>query len=276
MTTRPSGTPIQALLRTFPKACPVLLCMLFVFGCARTLPPPGMPAEALWKSFQAAQDTPLKNAPGLSATASLNYKTPDESTRVLLKLWGNLEYPLRLDLQTGFGSPIAYFREDNAGRVTYVPSAGTAFFQSDPRNAALWPGEAMPFNLRELALLAAGSFKGLLPETFTRARAADLGRQYSFSKTGRVQSLTLDQAARPVQAQGVFQGGPWRLGIHGYGRDETGEILGPEKLTLEFRDARAVLRIKKIERQHEPWPKEALAIELPPGTKTKFQNGKNR
>jgi len=274
MTTRLFGTR-KAHAKAFSKACLILLCTVYVFGCARTLPPPGVPADTLWERFQAAQETHAKNAPGLSATASLNYKSPEKKARVLLKLWGNLEYPLRLDLLTGFGSPIAYFREDGAGRLAYVPSAETAFFHRDPRNAALWPGEALPFSLRETALIAAGGFRGLLPETFTSAQTApDMGWRYLFSETDRVRSLTLDGKARPVQVRGVFQGRPWLLHIHGYSRDEAGEILGPEKLILESRDARAVLRIKKIERKHEPWPEKALALKLPPGTKTRVQNEK--
>ncbi|MDY7001556.1 MAG: hypothetical protein SVS15_07225 [Thermodesulfobacteriota bacterium] len=235
-----------------------------------------MPADALWKRFQTEQENPSKNAPGLSATASLNYKSPEKKTRVLLKLWGNLEYPLRLDLLTGFGSPIAYFREDDYGRLVYVPSAETAFFYRDPEDAALWPGEALPFSLQETALIAAGRFERLLPETFTRAKPApDMGWQYLFSETGRVRSLTLDGKARPVRVQGVFQDRPWTLLAQDHGRDESGEIPGPEKLTLEFRDASAVLRIKKIEPKQKPWPEEALALKLPPGTKTRVQNGKN-
>ena len=129
----------------------------------------------------------------------------------------------------------------------------------------------MPFTLRQMALLAAGAFKELVPKTFSRTQAVpETGRRYLFAETNRSRSLTLDWNARPIQVQGVFQGRPWRLRIHGCNQGQAGEFPGPEKLTLELQpDSHAVLRIKKMERKPEPWPEKALLLKLPPGTKIK-------
>ncbi len=108
--------------------------VLLAASCARHVSrTPGAPAGILWQSFQEARQRATLTGPGLSARASLQYDGPGRKSRVVLKLWGDLGYPLRLDMEAGIGASIAMLREDAQGWTAYFPQSGEAMVNADPR-----------------------------------------------------------------------------------------------------------------------------------------------
>jgi hypothetical protein len=218
----------------------------------------------MWEAFGLASAT---TPPAFSLRASLNYSGQGQSTRVVLKFWGNVGYPLRLDMSTSFGSPVAYWREDRDGLLTYSPGAQAAWRHRDALAGAAALGLPFPLTLRDLAGLVSGAVRSLVPERFTRAEPTpDGGWAYIFPRGESVRRLELDSLARPVRLEGLAYGRDYVLRLDDFG--ESG--LAPRQAATFYVDLKpdvsAVLRIKSMEPADAPWPAEALALPLPPGT----------
>ena len=258
--TRPPALP-QAL-----AALALTALVLLAAACARHAPQaPPTPADGLWQAFGQSRLAASQSGPALSARASLQYSGPKRNSRVLLKLWGDLGYPLRLDVEAGIGASIAMLREDAKGLTAYFPQSGEAMVSADARRG-LWPlGLDAPLSLADLAGLVAGTYDGLAPQAYASAEpSGEGGWTYGFQGPGPLATLTLDARARPVAMTGAWADSPWEMVLSGH----DGEGRTAQKMTLERPpDTRVVIRIKENERRHAPWPPEALALELPPGTR---------
>ena len=155
--------------RTLPAALAglVLLAVLLAGACtpkgAGKLDAPA--AQAQWASFMAAGGAPAK---AFTLSASLNLPAPQKSTRVLLKFWGNLDRPMRLDITASVGSTFAMWREDSLGWLALYPMANQAFTHPDTRKGLNKLGMPFPFGMKELAGVITGNFAALLPSTYQR------------------------------------------------------------------------------------------------------------
>ena len=261
----------------FPRTSALLVAALLVLltaACARHVATrPAAPARVLWQSFMDSRRSAAQAGPGLMGRASLQYDGPGRKSRVVLKLWGNLGYPLRLDMEAGIGASIAFLREDARGWTAYFPQSGEAAVNHDPRRGLASLGVDAPLSLADLAGLATGTYEGLAPDDYALAEpSGDGGWTYSFPDQGPaltpVSRLTLDARARPVAMSGRWAGGPWDLTLSRFGEDGAPDAAQARKMTLvRPPSTTVVIRMKELTRRPEPWPSEALALELPPGAR---------
>jgi hypothetical protein len=251
---------------------PAVAALAFLAAsCAAPQKAPETPAARLWNNYLKNQALLRETFSAITADASLNLSTPERKSRLVLKFWGNLEYPLRLDLKTGFGAAVAFCREDAFGWLAVDPNADLAYAAEDGRTGALALGLAMPFDLRELAAMAAGNYALLTPEAFDRAEPGDQGGwTYHFAPASRISSMALDAQGRPRRMSGEYQGREWSLELKDHG-DLYGGGSGARKLSYSSGpEIKAIIRIKELERTPVAWPEESLALPLPPGTPVKF------
>jgi len=256
--------PGSVRVRPLGVLAALLFALALAAGCAKHAVPPPAPAAELWQAFEARRAEAARGLAGLKATASLHYSDPQRKNRVTLSLWGDPRLPLRLDLSAGFGSTFAMIREARGGWSGYLPERRTLYTSDSAQHGQAALGLDLPFSLKELAGVAAGTYAGLAPKDFETAEpAADGGWTYTFSGAS-VTSMTLDEAGRPVVFAGRSSGGDWTMALSQHGEDAP---AAPGKIAIQSGgEASAVLRVKTLERQADPWPAAALALTPPPGT----------
>lgn len=272
---RRAGAPLAAVL------CALLA--LALCACAPRIElPRHEDAQQTLSAFRARFVEPGPPGSGVAVRASLLYSTPARANRTDVQLFGEFDRPLRLDVRAGIGTMLALLREDQAGLLAFYPGQKRAYAHSDPVVGAQLLGLPFPFSLRDLALVIAGRFGTLVPDTPARVRAIPGGGfVYSYDQ-GPVRLLALDRYGRPERMEGVLSehfkaqaerdgqkvSGPrvWGLAFSGYPEDE-GDPVGPARtltLTLPKGDG-AVLRVKSVTPRQEPWPDKALGLALPSG-----------
>jgi len=239
------------------------LAWIFVLsGCAAKIPTSTEnEARAVWMKFRAAASAPAKP---FSVQASLNFSSPGKSHRVLLKLWGEQGYPLRLDFAAGMGQIFSMWREDASGWLAYYPMSNAAYTHPDTRKGASMLGMPLPFSLRELAAVICGRFGEFVPGDYQTVKAKPGGLEYSLKGDPRLSSVTLDPNGRPVGLAGKGIE-PWRVEFSDY-QDSGGRELPQMIVVTTSGGLKGVLRIKKYEQRDEPWPKSALDLPLPENT----------
>ncbi|MBU1001267.1 MAG: hypothetical protein KKE73_01960 [Proteobacteria bacterium] len=257
---------MTAAPQTLAPCLLVLLLLSLTPGCAtRGLAPPPLPASSLWQSFELRRDAAGQALMGLKASASLHYEDKQKQNRIMLLLWGSPTLPLRLDLSAGFGTTFAMVSETETGWSGYLPEKNIVYQSRDAQLGQNVLGIELPFTLRELAGVAAGTYTGLAPVEFIKARPAPNGGwSYTFKSGSPVTSLTLDGEGKPVVFAGRLKGRDWTMTLSQHGQDAAS---APETITIRLgKVISAVLRIKRLERMSTPWPDESLALKLPPGT----------
>ncbi len=260
-----------SLGRWRPTAALLLLLLAGIIGgCApKTLvpPEPSRHPDEVWQRFQeraAAQAQAGTRA--FTCNASLHYEGPKTKSRVVLQFWGNLDYPLRLDLQSGLGSTLALWREDAFEFLAYLPEQRTAYVHQDGRLGMAAFGIALPFTLRELALLLNGQYASLLPDYYVAVRRTKEGL-YRFTLDAPAQgfALLLDPDGAP---KGLETGGndPWTLEFSG-SLEAQGLPDLPQRIRMQRQSGeRAILNIKDLSLRQELWTGAALDMDLPPDT----------
>jgi len=229
------------------------------------------PADAAFTAFRRDYARVPSNAVALFVGASFTFTSPKRNNRTVLEFCGNFDLPLRLDVRAGIGTSLAHFREDETGLLAFYPDRREAYALSDPVRGARMLELPLLFSLKELGLAVAGSVSSLVPERYRSAGPGpDGGFVYAF-EPGRVESLTLSAAGRPLALTGVLAprgerpGGPWRLEFSDYEQD-AGQALA-QRITLSLPgEEKGVLRIKTRELRLLPWPAKALDLALPDGT----------
>lgn len=249
-----------------------LICAGLLWSCAGIeKPEPAVPAHATWEKFVAERKSLQESVRGIDLKASINLSTPERKTRLIINFWGNTGLPLRLDLTTGFGAPVAFSREDRFGFTAYDPNAKTAYVAESGRRGAMILGLTMPFDLQGLASLAAGTFLELLPDAYVRAEPAEGGRRYVLPEGSGVSAATLDHAGRLVSLSGAGEVGPWTMALKNYDEDIPTGRSRPAKLSFQAgENVKAVIRIKEMRRMQKSWPAKALELPLPPGTRIRI------
>jgi outer membrane biogenesis lipoprotein LolB len=235
---------------------------VFLGGCAAKTPSGSEnEARAVWAQFRAAAEAP---AAPFSVQASLNFSAPGKSHRVLLKLWGDAGYPLRLDFAAGLGQIFSMWREDAAGWLAYYPMSHAAYSHPDTRKGAAMLGMPLPLSLRELAAVICGRFGEFVPREYQTVKTRPGGLEYALKGDPRLSSVTLDAAGRPVGLAGKGLE-PWRVEFSDY-QDSGGRELPQMIVVTTPGGLKGVVRIKKYEERGEPWPPSALNLPLPENT----------
>jgi len=247
----------------------VLLCAGLFFGCAGRLGPDAeQPAEAfeqqaenIWTLFQARY---MGHCPArdFSVRASAMYENPEQSSRVVLRMWGRTDFPIRLDVQAGIGAMLAHWREDEHGWGGYAPGREQAFVARDVRAGAEMMGMLMPLRLDSLARMLAGCWQDIVPPDYDRAVLAGDEPEYVFQQGQSRFVLRLAMDGRPIVFSRIAPQG-WSVRIDQW-MDSPGS--SPRRLTLRQGDQSAVLRLRSVDFFVDPWTPSELALDLPAGT----------
>ncbi|MGE4298671.1 MAG: hypothetical protein AB7E47_11630 [Desulfovibrionaceae bacterium] len=263
----------------WPRLATLLLLAALAGGCARPVQPPGEPvdmaaAHAAWNTFRRMAEN--ATVQGFALTASCNYAGKAQSRRVVLRLWGGTDLPLRLDLRAGIGATVALFEETGSGFTAYVPDRSIAYLAPDSRAGLGAFGLRLPFGLPVLARLATGGLweahgpenMPLLPAAFAGTRLVPgQGFAYDLGNTAPVSLVVLDFEGRPLRWEGPASH-RWTLEFFGHNTVGEGRFFPPDRMTLTMPSGdKALLAVKELALRATPWPDEALALPLPPGTR---------
>lgn len=246
------------------RAALVAVLVLGLAGCAAIRPggqSPDIRARALWNRFAAENRV---SAEAFTLKASLNFSTPEKSHRLVLKFWGNFDYPVRLDISTGMGTPFTFWREDGSGWLAYYPQREQAFFHPDGRAGIRTLGLNAPFNLRGLGLILAGRWTDVLPEKYSSAHPVPGGYEYRFGPGHEIASITIDQDLGPV---GLKPAGDADCVLSLEDRAENPPHT-PRRVKMTCATGEtALLRVKDIQIRNQAWSAGSLDLSLPPDTR---------
>jgi hypothetical protein len=287
-----------------------LFCVLsgLLGGCAkRPLPDYGSAAQA-WNVFSAHYRA-RPQAPAFAVSTSLAWSSGKKSARILMDLWGAFSHTaagtadadatghalIRMDAWSNLGGSLCNLREGPDGLAALYPDQLKAYTHSDPVIGARLLGLPFPFSLADFAALLYGDFTDLVPDRYDAVEALPKGGyRYTF-RTGRVLSLSLDKAARPLAMSGRTSvpkeyeeklGGLWSIDFSNYPESATPtDAAQPEKerapmaerlfLTLPG-DNRGSLRIQSRELKLDDWPDKAMTLNLPEGVEVRALDGAPR
>jgi len=254
MTPRRTALSLPGWLLLFALAP---LCACAPKGAARL----DMPAaQAQWASFLAAGGAPAK---AFNLSASLNLTAPQKSTRVLLRFWGDLDRPLRLDITASMGGTFAMWREDSLGWLALYPMTNQAYTHPDTRKGLNKLGMPFPFSMKELAELITGSYTSLLPTTFQSVKKTDKGTLYALAPKSPIASVTLDFEGKPIHLTGRGVE-PWTVDLAEFSGTQGSRPLA-QKITLTTPGGvSAIFRVKKLELLAAPMAPDTLELPLPP------------
>lgn len=258
--------PFQTL--PLPMVLALLLLLATIPACTgRTVQPPANlqkadTAEAFWRTARSNGHSP-KDC-DLSLRASMYVAEGHKSARMRLNLWGSTGLPLRLDLHSSIGSPLAYAREDSDAWTIFYPDTNQAYFHHNATRALPALDLPLPFSLRDMALLLDGHGTELLPGTFSQASERPDGG-WTFVLQGRINEVAFDQAGniRTMRRTGP-EDAAWTMHLSRYGSPE--HPRSPEKITVTMaQDKSARIFLKSLQVRPRPWPENATALNLPEG-----------
>lgn len=251
----------------------LVLSIAMLAGCAAKAPLHQPPAARAWDIFQQRRHMAERSFSALSASASINYKSPDRSGRLKMRLWGDSSLPLRMDLSAGFGTTVAMWREDADGWICFFPTDNVAYYNHDVRTGMRMAGLDIPFSLRELTGFISGTFSSMIPDEYEKIEATEDGGWTFFFAPGKfVNTMTLDAQGKAVLFAGRLQGRKWSLNLARYTLE--GDIETARKLTLALSPGvSAVVRVKQLAPKTAPWSKDSLSLGLPAGTQVRSLGG---
>ena len=265
------------------RAAAVLCAGLLVAILAGCMPKPVLdpgadPAAWAWQEFR-ARHLAVTPPPALLVRGSFTYTSPkprSKTNRTVMLFFGDLGTPLRMDVQAGVGTSLAFIRESGEGILAFYPDRRTAYKHWDPVIGAQRLGLPFPFSMADLARLICGDFSTLVSGVHSAVRPVNsAGFEYRFKK-GRVTTLVLDYMGNPVSMTGPLtrppredgtkrEGETWTITFGSTGQDGLCSML-----TVDLPDEEnGVLRIKSRELKLEPWPAESLNLALPDGTEVR-------
>jgi hypothetical protein len=214
-------------------------------------------APSFWITFQRQQKT-LKPLEDFSIKTSINYSSREHRHRMIMRLFGSLDYPIRMDLEAGIGRTISMWREDATIWQAYFPEEKKMYTAADAKFGVQSLGFPCPFDLRELSLVMQGKLSTILPEQPVREKLQKTGGRIFFAPSDRMASLLVDSRGRALELVGN-EG--WRVVF-----DYQNASLYNQKISMIMDDStRAVIRVKSIGPGHFTTD---LAIELPDDTET--------
>ncbi|MGE4291712.1 MAG: hypothetical protein AB7E32_05825 [Desulfovibrio sp.] len=282
-------------------------------GCSHKPLPDYGSAVRTWSVF-AAHYRVRPQAPAFVVSSSLAWTSGKKSARILLDLWGGFahaalpgqepdsgvmsrEAVIRMDAWSNLGGSLSNLREGPDGLAALYPDQLKAYTHADPVIGARLLGLPFPFSLADFAALLFGDFTDLVPERYDAVESLpDGGFRYTFH-SGRVRSLSLDKAARPLAMSGRTSvpeeyedklGGLWSIDFSNYpdsvespetdpAQPRTERAPMAERLFLTLPgENRGSLRIQSRELKEEQWPATALALTLPEGVEARALDGAPR
>ena len=257
----------------FPRKVQQLVAVVLLVGCvlacaprpSRIIPEGSSP----WARFIRQQEaiTPLED---FSIRASINYSSPRSKHRVIMRLFGSLHYPLRMDLEAGIGRTISMWREEASLWQAYFPQERRMYTASNAHKGLQRLGFPSPFDLRELAMILQGKLAPLLPDQPVREEEQPAGSQVIFDRTSRIASLLLDATGRVQELRGTTG---WQVA---FDYPETSPYASSIRMVMNA-TTRATLRVKSVEpgslttdlTMHLPEDTETISLDTPQGRTTK-------
>lgn len=244
---------------------PIILVLLFLTACAPKSPRERVKApqpEELWTEF--------KNSTGISPKMhsfrirmSINFFGPERRNRILGEIWGNRNYPVRMDLKAGMGRIFSMWREDGQNWQAFYPGENTVYIHEDGQRGAEVLGFPTPFNLLETSRFLSGRYSLLTPGEFARAGKKDRCLKYFFPRDKTIRSITLDYRGVPVRIAGT----DWAAELKDYDREKGMAMRMDMQLPGE---KRAVIRIKEAKFRKKYWEDKQLRLRLPPDAETRY------
>jgi hypothetical protein len=257
--------PLRKQVRSsfFPPSIPGWgLLFLFLFlvsltACAPRLQTGAPEIASYWTVFKRQQKT-LKPLDNFSIKTSINYSSKEHKHRMIMRLFGRLDYPIRMDLEAGIGRTISMWREETDIWQAYFPGEKKMYTASDARFGVQSLGFPCPFSLRELSLVLQGKLVTILPDQPAREQLQDTGSRIFFAQPTRIESIHVDQLGRVLELIGSKG---WKVVF-----DYQDASLYSYKISMIMDDTtRAIIRVKSTGPGHFTTD---LAIELPDGTET--------
>ncbi len=239
----------------------LILCTACLPVQKQTAPP--LPAAQQWAHF--IHSAPSKNSvpESFRVKISINYYGPERKDRFLANLWGNNDYPLRMDLMAGIGQIFSMWREDKRQWQALYPSRKILYKHDDGRVGANAVGFPTPFDLLEISRFLTGQYVRLAPENYTKCEKQGKKTTYSFPSGSKIKKMTLSMKSDPIQ----FTGSNWQAELSDFGSKR--HIAHRIDLKLN-KGQKAVIRIKELKFREEPWKPEKLELRIPPDTKTLY------
>ena len=249
-----------------PRILPlIILALFFLPACAPKLPPAGVKppaAEELWSEF--------RNSTGVGPEMhsfriemSINFSGPKRRNRILAEVWGNRNYPVRMDLKAGMGRIFSMWREDSQDWQAFYPGENTVYTHEDGHRGAEALGFPTPFNLLETSRFLSGDYALLTPDEYTRTQKKYPGFRYFFPPDNTIRSVTLDQQGILVR----ISGRDWTAEIKDYEREKDMAM----RMDMHLPGGKsAIIRIKEAEFREKYWEDKQLQLRVPPDAETRY------
>jgi len=240
----------------------VLLFLILFLGCTPKKPIPEQSPSTLWSRFwrnQTQDDLSFK------IKTSINYFSACRKNRILATIWGNLNYPIRMNIEAGIGQTLSLWREDKYLWQAYFPALKTLYFHPDGQKGATALGYPTPFNLKELAMILLGHYSKIVPSQFDKVEFKNGLWIFSFNTRSKVKALALNEQARPI----FLAGDVWQAKLNQYTQEQN-DAYARKIILLLPKSEQAVIRIKSLQIKKIPWEKQQLALNLPGDTQKKF------
>ena len=235
----------------------ILLFLILFLGCAPKKPAPEQSPSALWSRFWKNQ---AQNILSFKIKTSINYSSARHKNRILATIWGNLNYPIRMNIKAGIGQTISLWLEDMHLWQAYFPAQKTLYFHPDGQKGATALGYPTPFNLKELAMILLGHYRSIVPDQFDKVELKNGLWIFSFDLRCKVKKIVLNEQARPV----FISGDKWQAKFSQYVQSS---IYYAKKIILHLPGSeQAIIRVKSLQINKTPWKMQQLALNLPEDT----------
>ena len=259
-----------------------LFLLQFFVGCTTSktkdfLPtPPDIEDSNIWSKFKNKQSYKINNQKAFLVKGSMDISTPEENRRMNFTFWGNFSYPLRIDMQAGFGTTFALWRISEQKWKAYFPGQNTAYTHSDPVQGTARLGFPIPFSFKKLALILNGYWKEIIPDDYSKAKYITNRNcwEFYFQSHNIIHSLKLDKNAYPIEIKGKLPYN-WTVSLKKYFQNKNQAI--PRRLVLDINQKyQSTITIKDKESRTQNWPIQSLELNLPENTETMSLKQKRR
>jgi hypothetical protein len=241
---------------------------LFLCSCAPKAPQipevPQIKAQKVWSLFKSRNSLQNQNT-GFSLKASVHLLSEKHRNRFLTRMWGNFQLPIRMDLQTGFGSTFAYYREDSQEWLAYHPKQEKAFIHSDSSLGFKALGVQTPFNLQELAWVLGGYWHRMLPLDYESQQfIPQKGWLFSLSEQNKISKVLLGAKGQVLALFGQ-KPSEWQVSVSDREEREGRDL--PTKYTLQIAEHTQLrIYLRSYKTKNNKWSKAALDLSLPEDT----------
>lgn len=255
-------------------AC-VVFCLLFLSACAQHAPQiridqqaSQIEAEQVWAKYRAVAES-RNPSDSFSLSTSFRFKTPKSSNRASLRIWGNGNDPVRIDILGPFGSVIAGLRVSSSRSIIYEPDNKRAVYSNSGQELFVRLGLSVPVSVQDIIALLRGNYTKLFPAMYDTAYVeSDTNIAYTFSGKSRSSSsqkltngvLVLNKQGHPIVWEQKDKS--MSISFENYDNglpDKIRVIAGTERSALFL--------IKERTKPATRFTQKALELTLPPDTK---------